>query len=243
MTTYDYPHFAFAHYTSGQEQRRVEVGRPAIDETLYDLDGNPVALSSLWNQRPIVVEFGSISCPIFVDKLDRMRRMAEAFAGRVDFSVVYVREAHPGRNYPPHRELGRKLRHAGDLQRLERVSRTVLVDGAEGTMHRDYGALPNAVYVIGMDGVISFRADWNDPYRVEAHLATLLRQDGKGGAIRPEELVDNFQRPSPGLLRQGYRVLRRAGAPALRDILREAPTMLRERLRLRRSSREIRDTT
>jgi peroxiredoxin len=230
--SYDYPHFAFAYYSSGQQQRRVEVGRHAVDETLYDMNGNAVALSSLWHQRPIVVEFGSISCPIFVDKLDRMRRTVDMFADRVDFYVVYVREAHPGRNYPPHQGLDDKLQHAGDLQRLETVSPTLLVDGVEGSMHRDYGALPNAVYVIGTDGVISFRADWNDPQRLEAHLSGLLRQHGTAGSVMPEELVDNFERPNLALLTRSYGVLRRAGAPALRDFLRQLPIMLRERVRL-----------
>jgi hypothetical protein len=109
-------------------------------------------------------------------------------------------------------------------------------------MHRDYGALPNAVYVIRTDGLISFRADWSDPPRLEAHLRALVENGGTAGDMQPEELVNNFARPSPRLLGQGFRVLRKAGDPALRDILRAAPTMLRKRLRLWNSRRNRRST-
>ncbi|MPY80781.1 MAG: hypothetical protein GEV04_20540 [Actinophytocola sp.] len=66
---------------------------------------------------------------------------------------------------------------------------------------------------------------------MRAHLDTLLAHDGKGGAVPPQELVDNFTSPSPGLLRQALRVLRRAGHPALRDFIQASPRLARVRFR------------
>lgn len=57
---YNYVHFKFASYGSG-EQRRVKVGGEALDATLYTLDENKVRLSDLWKERPIVLEFGSVT--------------------------------------------------------------------------------------------------------------------------------------------------------------------------------------
>ncbi|WP_157982405.1 deiodinase-like protein [Nocardiopsis sp. FIRDI 009] len=209
------------------------MGRQAIDATLYDVEGRSIELSSLWREWPVVIEFGSISCPIFVDKLEPMAALARRFSGDVDFYVVYVREAHPGRRYPAHREFDQKLRHAHDLVRLESMARTVLVDDVEGTMPRDYGALPDSVFVIGVDGIVSMMADWNDPSRLAEHLSEVVERGGRGDAVHTLRLTDNFQRPNLRLLRQLNRVLSRVGAPALRDFLRQVPALLRERLRAR----------
>lgn len=56
---YNYPRFYFASYE--QARQRVNAGYRALDETLYTLEGNKVELSDLWKERPIVVEFGSIT--------------------------------------------------------------------------------------------------------------------------------------------------------------------------------------
>ena len=92
-----------------------------------------------------------------------MESLAIEYSGSVDFYVLYVREAHPGKNYPAHKSFSQKLKFAKDLIRLERVGRTVLIDDLEGTVHRDYGDRPNSIYIIGKAGVISYRADWDDP--------------------------------------------------------------------------------
>ena len=61
---YNYLHFDRDAYATA-DQRRVTAGGPALDQTLYDLDGSEVQLSTLWHNRPVVIEFGSVSCPVF----------------------------------------------------------------------------------------------------------------------------------------------------------------------------------
>ena len=58
---YNYPHFHYAHYERGGTGQRVAAGDQAVEETLSTLEGNPVSLTDLWQERPIVVEFGSIT--------------------------------------------------------------------------------------------------------------------------------------------------------------------------------------
>lgn len=60
VSVYNYPHFHYSYYLAGAE-RRVTSGGQALDETLYTLDGKQVQLADLWNARPIVFEFGSIT--------------------------------------------------------------------------------------------------------------------------------------------------------------------------------------
>lgn len=60
VSVYNYPHFHYSYYLAGAE-RRVTSGGKALDETLYSLEGNQVKLADLWNERPIVVEFGSVT--------------------------------------------------------------------------------------------------------------------------------------------------------------------------------------
>lgn len=232
---YNYRHFSIP--MGGHVHRGVQAGEEAVDATLYTLSGNPVSLSERWQDRPIVLEFGSITCPIFTYKVDRMDELARWYDGQVDFYVVYTREAHPGQDYPGHRSFEEKLANAADARREESIERTILVDNLAGTMHRQYTPLPNAAYVIGTDGVVAHRADWVDPDHLEAVLSELLANDGRGVAVDPSDLSMNFQQPKVGLLPEFYRVFRRAGPGSLRDFLLAAPRMMRYRLRQRLTDR------
>lgn len=159
-----------------------------------------------------------------------MESLAQQYSGQVDFYILYVREAHPGQNYPAHRDFAEKLSNANDLRQAEQVGRTILVDDFDGTMNRDYGARPNAVYVIGRDGVISYRADWNDPDDVEKHLHMLLAKHGMGADVEPVDLRDNYVQVNSRLLRIANRVLWRAGFASVADSVLQSPNLLQSRL-------------
>ena len=45
--------------------------------------------------RPLVLNFGSCTCPIFMSQLDTFQKMANDFSQVADFCVVYIEEAHP----------------------------------------------------------------------------------------------------------------------------------------------------
>lgn len=60
VPVYNYPHFHYSSYAMGGA-RRVNSGELARDGTLYTLKGDPVRLSDLWKERPIVIEFGSVT--------------------------------------------------------------------------------------------------------------------------------------------------------------------------------------
>lgn len=82
------------------------------------------------------------------------------FGHRVQFVSVYIREAHPGENYPHHTTAEQKMRHARDWATLDRTPWTVAVDTLDGATHNAYGPLPNSVYLIDRTGRVAFRALW-----------------------------------------------------------------------------------
>lgn len=168
-----------------------------------------------------------------------MESLANEYTGEVDFYVLYVREAHPGEHIPAHRSFSEKLKNANDLKREEKVGRTILVDDIEGTMNRDYGARPNSVYIIGTDGVVSYRADWNNPEEVKKHVNLLLAKNGQGGEVTPVDITgrstrrderNNFVRITSRLLRITNRVLWRAGFASLSDWFLMTPSLIQGRV-------------
>jgi hypothetical protein len=82
------------------------------------------------------------------------------FGERVQFVFVYVREAHPGENYPHHTGDEQKMQQAREWVELDRIPWTVAVDDLEGSTHKAYGPLPNSGYLIDRTGRVAFRALW-----------------------------------------------------------------------------------
>jgi hypothetical protein len=155
-----------------------------------------------------------------------MESLAEKYAGLIDFYVLYVREAHPGQNYPAHSNFPQKLSNAIDLQYEERIGRTILVDDIDGKMHLDYGALPNSVYLIGKDGVIAHRADWLAPDHLDQQIELLLAAGGEGAGMTPTSLTDNFTVVDQDMMATTIRVFVRAGFAAGADFFLSFPSML-----------------
>ena len=136
-----------------------------------------------------------------------------------EFFIVYVREAHPGENFPHHTLLEQKLAHASKLRDLERVKLPILVDDLQGTTHKAYGLLPNMVYLINRDGVIVYKSDWTDAVELDGMCESLIRLDEMGAQRVPIVRQGISERlhwiPMEPALRE--RVYRRSGEKAIRD--------------------------
>lgn len=215
---YNYEHFGLEHRVMDQ-LGGVRVGEPAPDFTATHLDGTQVKLSN-FRGKPVVLETGSVSCPMYVSRVEPMNALAFRFPD-VAFLVLYVREAHPGQHIGAHRDDAQKTAAARIVVDEEREGRTVIVDDLAGTAHQLYGAMPNTVHVIDADGVVAFRAMWNDPPAVEAALRKLLvGQDA--GAVK--------SRFRPAGMATVVRVLRRAGWRAVWDFAIAFPRLARAHL-------------
>jgi hypothetical protein len=135
--------------------------------------------------------------------------------------IVYVREAHPGENFPHHISFEQKLAHAGKLRDLEKVQIPVLVDDLQGTTHKAYGLLPNMVYLIDREGVVVYKSDWTDGVELDGMCESLIRLDDMRARQVPIIRQGVSERlhwiPMEPALRE--RVYRRSGEKAIRDYL------------------------
>jgi hypothetical protein len=92
---------------------------------------------------------------------------------------VYVREAHPGENYPHHTSEEQKMWHARDWVRLDQMPWTLAVDTLDGAIHNAYGPLP--AYLIDRTGRVAFRALWaGQEGLLRGKIEELLLRDAAG---------------------------------------------------------------
>jgi peroxiredoxin len=225
VETYNYPAYSFAMDASELARWLSEgphTGEAAPDFGLEDLDGVPVQLSDL-RGKPVVIEFGSYTCPIFSDRVIEMERLAQSHP-EAEFLVIAVREAHPGEVTPHHQTLTQKRRAARCLAMEEGLRRRVLIDDLEGGVHRAYGGGWNPVYVIDAAGRVAFRRAWNHPGEVALALEALA----SGAALPVGESIDMVA--LPGRAPTGLRLLERGGCQALLDFYITAPRPFQRRL-------------
>jgi hypothetical protein len=87
---------------------------------------------------------------------------------------IYTREAHPGENVLHHDSFEHKLACARLLAEEAGISRDILVDDLDGTVHRAYGLMPNMTWVIGRGGRVAYKANWTSAANVEAFLGRFV---------------------------------------------------------------------
>jgi peroxiredoxin len=213
---YNYRHFGPEYYDFTTFDGP-EPGDEAPNFEAWTLAGERVELSDFGGSW-VVLETGSITCPITDSKVRAMDELQRRFEDAV-FVLLYTREAHPGERFEAHDSFEEKLERARTFAEDYDVERTVLVDDVEGTAHRTYGGMPNSVHVISPDGVVVMRGDWNDVRKVKRVL-----ENGDGDRVYEREVYRGrplFFTPKKGVVR----VLRDAGPRAVRDFVKNAPAL------------------
>jgi hypothetical protein len=136
------------------------------------------------------------------------------------FFIVYVREAHPGENYPHHKSFDQKLAQAKKLRELEKIHEIpILLDDFNGTAHYAYGLLPNMVYLIDREGRIVYKSDWTDAVEIDDMCTSLVRLDEMKAQMVPiiRQGVSQRLHWIPMDPAQRERVYRRSGEKAIQD--------------------------
>ena len=169
---------------------------PAPDFELTDIDGNTVTLGELIGDKPVVVQLGSYSCPVFRYRRFYMQELQREFAGRVDFVVVYTQEAHPydainpyedrvwnplinkafGVNVAEHKTLEERRQRATATFAAVELDSRFLVDSMDNAVWEQYGAAPSPAFVLDRDGTIRLRQAWVNPREISAVLSELLAE-------------------------------------------------------------------
>jgi thiol-disulfide isomerase/thioredoxin len=175
--------------------------------------------SDLSETGPVLLVFGSSTCPVTDNAAPGLNELHARFGSHVRFVMVNVREAHPGHTFPQPTTLNAKMAHAEKLCILHGFKFELAVDDVDGTLHRALSPKPNSAYILGTDGTIRFRAQWaNDTKALASALEAIVagqspRRLRSGGVIRP------ILRMLPNLAP----VLDRAGRGAWADMWRVAP--------------------
>ena len=153
------------------------VGELAPDFSLKDTSGKRLDLGEVLGRGYVVVAFGSASSSNFrksAPDLDRLAREWEKLEVRV--VVVYTREAHPatlrGRAPKSYRE--RELL-AGQTKKDLKLGLRILVDQWDDAVHRSYGAIPDAAFLLDPHGRILLRQVVSRPAGIEQELRRLLK--------------------------------------------------------------------
>ena len=167
------------------------LGKPAPDVELRRPDGATFRVSSLRGQ-PALLAFGSYTCPQFRHGAPVLARLQERYRGRVEFRMVYIREAHPqgeawqstvnerqGVSLPEARDETERAEHAELCRQSLAIPFEAALDAMDGKAEAAYGAFPSRAFVIDKAGKVVFTTALDEeslrPEALEAALDAALR--------------------------------------------------------------------
>ena len=188
-----WPDFARKQESSAKETRPAAhlQGKQAPGFRLTDLaSGRRVDLAQFRGERPVVLVFGSYTCPQFRHAAGPLNGLSAKYGKRAAFLMVYIREAHGAgggewqstenqragidladAKTPAQREASAKL-----CARRLHIGYPVLPDEMAGEVEAAYSAWPSRVYVVGKDGVVRYETALDEQSFHEAELDAAIRK-------------------------------------------------------------------
>ncbi len=155
--------------------------------TVYNLEGDPVEISNLWKEKPLVLVTASITCPVSVKSCPSLSPLADDYSDRVNVAVLYIREAHPsgennplsgratgGQSHPSPETFDEKLELATLFSNEVKPGGSVLVDSLENSAADEIGAGPNIGLLINTQGEIILRQGWYEAKEMDEAISDLL---------------------------------------------------------------------
>ncbi len=135
---------------------------PAFE--LIATNGRHLVNEDVFSDKPVLFIFGSMTCPMTASSAPSIQELHDEFGDRVEFVMLYVREAHPGENFSQAETMEDKLESARALEEFYGIDWTVAVDNVAGDLHRSLDPKPNAAYLADGSGNILFRSLWAADY-------------------------------------------------------------------------------
>jgi hypothetical protein len=220
MPGYNYDEFATAHYDL-QNFDGPEPGSHAPDARVHTLDGTEKNILD-FDADFLVLELGSITCPLFQGRRGAMGKNVAKYP-QAKFSILYVREAHPGSIHRGHKTQADKNANACALRDDDHEEREILIDDLDGTAHKAFGSFPNAMFIINRNGCVVYKNSWNNTGATARALDNLV--NGKPAAGEAMFRPVRFDIV--------LRTLRRAGKGAASDFFKGLPHLIWNNLVLR----------
>lgn len=184
---------------AGQHLAHFSAEAPAIGEVapnfkLKTPDGKTVELKELLGDKPIVLQLGSHTCPVYRYRRFGMSKLYRDYAGKAHFLLVYTLEAHPKGAINPyvdrewvssfnyftntivkeHQNQKERASMASYSTQKLNVTYPVVVDNMNNEIWKAYGRAPSAAFVIDPVGNISLRLPWVDPTEIAKTLDRIL---------------------------------------------------------------------
>lgn len=148
---------------------QLKVGEEAPDFTLADATGmNEFKLSEFRGKRPVVLVFGSLTCPPFRRRMLDVDMLYGEYKDRVEFRFVYVREAHPDSVLFVIEEGNESLQKVAQTDTLDerghnatlctatlKLQIPVVLDKADNAVNKTYAAWPVRLVIVDTEGKLA----------------------------------------------------------------------------------------
>jgi len=183
---------------------------------LVTTSGDRLVNHDVFGDKPVLVIFGSMTCPMTASAAPSVQELYDEFGDRVEFIMLYVREAHPGENFTQSATIEEKLEYARALKKFYDIQWTVAADNINGDLHRALDPKPNSAYLVNSEGTIVFRSLW-------AADRVALRQAldaAAAGRVPEREQSEALIGPVTRAMGQVQEVMTRGGPQAVRDLWR-----------------------
>lgn len=129
-----------------------------------------ISLASLHKDKPVVLLFGSYQCDVLGRGWPSFLRVYETYKDRVDFVMIYVREAHAtdgmligSPTFADPKTTQQRTRMATLCRSNMKVPFRILIDTIEDSTATRWAGWPIRVFVIGQDGVVGY-SSLNGPF-------------------------------------------------------------------------------
>ena len=148
-----------------------------------------LSLSQLRKSGPILLVFGSYTCPNFRGAASVLNQLYSRYKSEVPFYLIYIREAHSTADWmstqnqregialPAAANMLEQQEHATMCVRKFHIDFPTLLDGMDGAAERAYSAWPSKAVLVDRHGRILFSTGLSeqdfDALRFEAALKKL----------------------------------------------------------------------
>jgi peroxiredoxin len=196
------------------------LGDLAPDFALKDTNGKEWRLTELQG-RPVVLIIGSGTCPMTQGNLPGLQALHEEYSDRCTWLMLYVREAHPGEKMSSHKDYEQKRSQAEHFRNVTNTRWPILVDDLDGSVHKEYGLLPNSTFLIDADGKVSFIGEISHAPTLRKALDHLFEQNMRGVVPEGDDKMLHMLGPTA----YGWEAIQRGGEVSMRDVSMRMPPL------------------
>ena len=162
------------------ERAPIEAAAPQPGDTAPDFtaerlsgsgqrSGEQLKLSG-FRGRPVALQFGSYTCPVWRAQIDRFNEIYEELQDQFQFLTVYTREAHPEDGwqieinndqdvvYDQPTTLDERAHIAGTCLAQHGIRMPLLLDDMDDSINKAYSGSPERLYLIDENGIVRHRS-------------------------------------------------------------------------------------